>query len=126
MFGHSPMYTRKSPFWVSDVNSPGRDGGKHFVQALRHSLSELLGSGVTTVVDIQAATEIGDLWCATLAESGIRAYVAPWFQEAFWRTRDGESSGIRLGPGDRSGKFRPGVRHARHCRRIRRRSNQRG
>ena len=89
MFGHSPMYTRKSPFWVSDVNSPGRDGGKHFVQALRHSLSELLGSGVTTVVDIQAATEIGDLWCATLAESGIRAYVAPWFQEAFWRTRDG-------------------------------------
>jgi len=89
LFGHSPMYTKKGPFWVSDVNTPGRDGGKHYVAAMRHSLTELLGSGVTTVVDIQNTTDGDELWCETLAESGIRAYVAPSFQEAQWRTRNG-------------------------------------
>lgn len=88
MFGHSPMYTKKSPFWVSDVNAPGRDGGKYYVAAMRHSLTELLGSGVTTVVDIQNTSDGDELWCESLSESGIRAYVAPSFQEAQWRTRD--------------------------------------
>lgn len=89
MFGHSPMYTKKGPFWVSDVNTPGRDGGKHYVAAMRHSVTELLGSGVTTVVDIQNTSDGDELWCETLDESGIRAYVAPSFQEAQWRTRNG-------------------------------------
>ncbi|MGI9613922.1 MAG: amidohydrolase family protein [Acidimicrobiales bacterium] len=89
MFGHSPMYTKKGPFWVSDVNTPGRDAGQHFVAAMRHSLTELLGSGVTTVVDIQNTSDGDELWCESLSESGIRAYVAPSFQEAQWRTRDG-------------------------------------
>lgn len=89
MFGHSPMYTKKGPFWVSDVNTPARDGGKHYVAAMRHSLTELLGSGVTTVVDIQGTSDGDELWCETLHESGIRAYVAPSFQEAHWRPRDG-------------------------------------
>lgn len=89
MFGHSPMYTKKGPFWVSDVNSPGRDDGEHYVAAMRHSLTELLASGVTTVVDVQNTTDGDALWCESLAESGIRAYVAPSFQEAQWRARDG-------------------------------------
>ncbi len=89
MFGHSPMYTKKSPFWVSDVNTPGRDGGRHYVAAMRHSLTQLLGGGVTTVVDIQNTSDGDELWCESLSESGIRAYVAPSFQEAQWRTRHG-------------------------------------
>ncbi len=89
MFGHSPMYTKKGPFWVSDVNTPARDGAKHYVAAIRHSLTELIGSGVTTVVDIQNTSDGDEVWCQSLAESGIRAYVAPSFQEAQWRTRNG-------------------------------------
>lgn len=89
MFGHSPMYTKKSAFWVSGVNTPTRDGGRHYVAAMRHSLTELLSGGVTTVVDIQNTSDGDELWCEALDESGIRAYVAPSFQEAQWRTRDG-------------------------------------
>ena len=86
---HSPMYTRKGPFWRSDVDSPGRDGGRWFRAAMRHALAELMASGVTTVVDIQGASEHGEPWCELLAESGMRAYLAPSFQEADWRVRDG-------------------------------------
>lgn len=89
MFGHSPMYTKKGHFWVSDVNTPARDSGAHYVAAMRHALTELLGSGVTTVVDIQNTSDGDELWCESLIESGIRAYVAPSFQEARWRPRDG-------------------------------------
>ena len=88
-FGHSPMYTRKGPFWVSDVNTPSRDGGKHFVAAMRHSFTELLSGGVTTVVDNQGSGEGDELWVQTHAESGIRGYLAPGFQEAQWRAVDG-------------------------------------
>ena len=88
-FGHSPMYTRKGPFWNSDVDTPGRDGGRWFKAAMRHALSELMASGVTTVVDIQGVSEHGEMWCEVLAGSGMRAYVAPSFQEAVWRVRDG-------------------------------------
>ena len=48
-----------------------------------------MASGVTTVVDIQGVSEHGALWCEVLAGSGMRAYVAPSFQEAVWRVRDG-------------------------------------
>lgn len=89
LFRHSPMYTRKGPFWKSDVDGPGRDGGRWFKAAMRHALAELMASGVTTVVDIQGASEHGQLWCDLLAESGLRAYVAPSFQEAAWKVRDG-------------------------------------
>lgn len=89
MFGHSPMYTKKGPFWVSDVNAPGRDGGRHFVAAMRHSLNELFAGAVTTVVDIQNTSDGDELWCETIRKSGIRAYLAPSFQEARWAPRDG-------------------------------------
>ena len=88
-FGHSPMYTRKGPFWNSDVDTPGRDGGRWFRAAMRHAIADLMASGVTTVVDIQGASEHVETWCESLAESGIRAYVAPSFQEAVWKVRDG-------------------------------------
>jgi len=92
-FGHSPMYTRKGPFWISDVNTPARDGGKHFVAAMRHSFTELLSSGVTTVVDNQGSGDGDELWLQTHAESGIRGYLAPGFQEAQWRAVDGRTLG---------------------------------
>ena len=88
-FRHSPMYTRKGPFWNSDVDTPGRDGGRWFTAAMRHALAELMASGVTTVVDIQGVSEHGEMWCEVLAGSGMRACVAPSFQEAVWRVRDG-------------------------------------
>ena len=88
-FHHSPMYTRKGPFWNSDVDTPGRDGGRWFTAAMRHALAELMASGVTTVVDIQGVSEHGELWCEVLAGSGLRAYVAPSFQEAVWNVRNG-------------------------------------
>ena len=88
-FHHSPMYTRKGPFWNSDVDTPGRDDGRWFRAAMRHALAELMASGVTTVVDIQGVSEHGDLWCEVLGESGMRAWVAPSFQEAVWKVRDG-------------------------------------
>ena len=88
-FRHSPMYTRKGPFWKSDVDTPGRDGGRWFRAAMRHALAELMASGVTTVVDIQGVSEHGDRWCDVLDGSGMRAWVAPSFQEAVWRVRDG-------------------------------------
>ena len=110
---HSPMYTRKGPFWNSDVDTPGRDGGRWFSAAMRHALAELMASGVTTVVDIQGVSEHGALWCEVLAGSGMRAYVAPSFQEAVWRVRDGRvlehewnaergPAGIRAGRARRS------------------------
>ena len=88
-FGHSPMYTRKGPFWRSAVATPAVDDGRWFKAAMRCGLGDLLSSGVTTVVDIQGATEAVDLWLDVLGESGIRAYLAPHFQEGFWRVRDG-------------------------------------
>jgi 5-methylthioadenosine/S-adenosylhomocysteine deaminase len=88
-FGHSPMYTRKGAFWISNVNTPARDGGKHFVAAMRHSFTELLSSGVTTVVDNQGSGDGDELWVQTHAESGMRGYLAPGFQQAQWRAVDG-------------------------------------
>ena len=87
-FQHSPMYTRKGPFWKSDVATPGRDNGRWFKAAMRHAQGELMASGVTTVVDIQGANEHGQLWCDLAAQSGLRTYLAPCFQEAFWAVRD--------------------------------------
>ncbi|MDQ2140958.1 amidohydrolase family protein [Alcaligenaceae bacterium B3P038] len=48
--------------------------------------SELLMSGVTTVVDMSIAHES---WIDILVQSGLRAYVAPMFRSARWYTRNG-------------------------------------
>lgn len=52
------------------------------------ALAELLQSGCTTVVDFSAPF---DGWLDLLADSGIRACVAPAFRDAPWFTRDGHS-----------------------------------
>ena len=48
--------------------------------------SELLMSGVTTVVDMSV---IHDEWIDIMARSGLRGYVAPMFRSARWFTRNG-------------------------------------
>lgn len=52
----------------------------------RLACAELLMSGVTTIVDM-ARPYPG--WTDALAESGLRAYVAPMFRSAQWFTRNG-------------------------------------
>lgn len=53
---------------------------------VRVALSELLLSGVTTVVDLSVAHPN---WLDLLDESGLRACVAPMFRSARWYTRNG-------------------------------------
>ena len=50
------------------------------------AMAELLLSGCTTIVDYSMAF---DGWLDLLAESGIRACVAPSFRDAPWYTKDG-------------------------------------
>ncbi|MAI98050.1 MAG: N-ethylammeline chlorohydrolase [Nisaea sp.] len=50
------------------------------------AMAELLQSGCTTVVDFSAPFEG---WLDILADSGIRACIAPAFRDAPWFTRDG-------------------------------------
>jgi 5-methylthioadenosine/S-adenosylhomocysteine deaminase len=52
------------------------------------ALAELLKSGVTTLVDLSVPY---DVWLDALAESGIRACIAPMYRDARWLTRDGHS-----------------------------------
>ena len=54
--------------------------------SVRVAMAELLKSGVTTVVDFSAPF---DAWLDVLAESGIRACVAPAFRDARWFTTNG-------------------------------------
>lgn len=48
--------------------------------------AELLASGVTTIVDMSRRH---DTWIDVMAESGLRACIAPLFREANWFTRNG-------------------------------------
>src|SRR5712692_4987127 len=56
--------------------------------ATRVAVSELLKSGVTTMVDLSGARPG---WADDLAATGIRAVLAPMYRSASWRTRDGHS-----------------------------------
>jgi len=56
--------------------------------ATRVAVSELLKSGVTTLVDLSGARPG---WADDLAATGIRAVLAPMYRSASWRTRDGHS-----------------------------------
>jgi 5-methylthioadenosine/S-adenosylhomocysteine deaminase len=60
--------------------------------AIRYSLHEVVGSGVTTVVDLTYALPDET---AELAEAlGLRAYVAPFFRSAFYRVDEGKRVGF--------------------------------
>ena len=52
----------------------------------RMAAAELLLSGVTTVVDMSLRYET---WIEVMAETGLRACIAPLFREANWFTRNG-------------------------------------
>ncbi|MFQ5786086.1 MAG: amidohydrolase family protein [Alphaproteobacteria bacterium] len=56
--------------------------------ATRVAFSEMLKSGVTTVVDMSGARPG---WADTVAATGIRAVLAPMYRSAVWRTKDGHS-----------------------------------
>src|SRR5882762_5623230 len=56
--------------------------------ATQVAVSELLKSGVTTMLDLSGARSG---WADDLAATGIRAVLAPMYRSASWRTRDGNS-----------------------------------
>lgn len=56
--------------------------------AVQVAMAELMLSGVTTVVDLSVPFEG---WLDILADSGLRAVIAPMFRDARWLTRDGHS-----------------------------------
>ncbi|EDP66913.1 N-ethylammeline chlorohydrolase [alpha proteobacterium BAL199] len=76
-FYHSSLYE----FLTIFENDP-----EGLAASVRVAMAELLKSGVTTVVDFSAPF---DAWLDVLAESGIRACVAPAFRDARWFTRNG-------------------------------------
>ncbi|MEM7254103.1 MAG: amidohydrolase family protein [Pseudomonadota bacterium] len=79
-FWHSSLYEHLPVF------EPADEKGR--MACLEVALAELLLSGVTTVVDLSSPF---DGWLDTLAGSGIRAVVAPFFRDARWYTTDGHS-----------------------------------
>jgi 5-methylthioadenosine/S-adenosylhomocysteine deaminase len=56
--------------------------------AVQVAMAELMLSGVTTVVDLSVPFEG---WLDILAETGLRACIAPMFRDARWLTKDGHS-----------------------------------
>ncbi|WP_086465318.1 amidohydrolase family protein [Oceanibaculum nanhaiense] len=76
-FWHSSLYEYLSTF----ENDP--DG---YAACMQVALAELLMSGCTTVADLSIAF---DGWLDTLADSGIRAVIAPMYRDARWYTTDG-------------------------------------
>ena len=79
-FWHSSLYEHLPVF------DPLDDAGR--MACLNVSISELLLSGVTTVADLSPPFEG---WLEVLAESGMRAVIAPLFRDARWHTRNGHS-----------------------------------
>lgn len=78
-FWHSSLYE----FLTTIANDP--EGMRAAVQV---AMGELMLSGVTTVVDLSVPF---DGWLDILADSGLRACIAPMFRDAKWLTRDGHS-----------------------------------
>ena len=89
------LYERSCAF---SLDEPGRQA------AMEMAYAELLLSGVTTVVDLSSRVE-GWLDCA--GRSGLRAYIGPFFADAFWKLENrhelpfdwDEARGINLGLG---------------------------
>ena len=55
------------------------------------AFSELLLSGVTSLVDVSG---IYDGWIDLLARSGLRAWVAPWYSSSSWKMEAGHKLGF--------------------------------
>lgn len=78
-FHHSSLYEFLTVF-LSD-----RDGA---IAAMEVALAELLLSGVSTLADLSMPFEG---WMDILADSGMRACIAPMFKDARWYTTNGHS-----------------------------------
>lgn len=79
----SPRLYMSSLYEFMPLFRPDAEGVGHCV---RVTLSELLQSGVTTLVDLSVAHPG---WVNILAESGIRGIAAPMYRSARWLTRNG-------------------------------------
>ena len=82
----SGLYDPKPLFLAAhsmDLKDGQEDG---FKAACTVAYSELLMSGVTTVVDLSM---IYDGWLDLMASSGLRAYAAPMYRSARWVTKNG-------------------------------------
>jgi cytosine/adenosine deaminase-related metal-dependent hydrolase len=79
----SPALYNSSLYEYMPLFRPDEEGRPFCVQV---ALSELLQSGVTTLVDLSVAW---DGWLDTLAASGLRAVAAPMHRSARWFTDDG-------------------------------------
>jgi len=86
-FHHSSLYEYLSVF---DNDQAGR------IASLQVAAGELLMSACTTMVDLSFPYEG---WLETLAQTGIRAVLAPGFRDAAWLTRDGHSLEYRWDEG---------------------------
>lgn len=76
------LYERSCAFRTDD------DGAS---AAAEVAFSELLCSGVTSLVDVSGAYPG---WIDLLARSGLRAWVAPWYGSASWRMEAGHRLGF--------------------------------
>lgn len=76
-FYHSSLYEYLTVF----ENDPAG-----YAACMQVAMAELLMSGCTTVADLSIAFEG---WLDTLADSGIRAVVAPMYRDARWYTTNG-------------------------------------
>ena len=81
----SPGFWHSSLYEYLTVFNNDQDGLKAAVQV---AMAELLMSGVTTVADLSMPF---DGWLDILADSGIRAVVAPMFRDARWYTTNGHT-----------------------------------
>jgi cytosine/adenosine deaminase-related metal-dependent hydrolase len=79
----SPRLYQSSLYEFMPLFRPDEEGRDACVEV---ALSELMLSGVTTVVDLSLAR---DGWLDVLAASGMRAVAAPMYRSGPWRTRNG-------------------------------------
>lgn len=66
------------------------------------AFSELLLSGVTSLVDVSG---IYDGWVDLLARSGLRAWVAPWYNSSSWKMEAGHKLGFTESSDDGDAAF---------------------
>lgn len=79
----SPRLYQSSLYEFMPLFRPDEEGRDAAVEV---ALSELMQSGVTTVVDLSLTR---DGWLDVLAQSGIRAIAAPMYRSGPWRTDNG-------------------------------------
>jgi len=77
------LYERSCAFRTDDEGA---------LAAAEVAFSELLCSGVTSLVDVSGAYPG---WVDLMARSGLRAWIAPWYSSASWIMENGHTLGFR-------------------------------